>query len=488
MVKLGKATGWLLAMVWAAGCAVQSGPGGEPLDIGSGLQLFVDDALVESMRSVSLRLHQPIPREVCLVLDAPWEGPESAYATVLKDHEGRYRLYYRGGGEKTQEVTCVAFSDDGIHWKRPELGLYDFEGSRANNIVFRAQGRKSYGECHNFTPFLDTNPAAKPEERYKAIALAKRVLPSGEDVHALGALVSPDGLRWSPQRARLIITEGRFDSQNLAFWDSAKKKYACYLRDGREYPGGIRVRSVRVAYSDDFRTWTAPEWLDFGDSPPEHFYTNAIGPYHRNPSLYLGFPMRFVPERTTIGDPPRETDGLSDAVLISSRDGVHFRRTFMEAFIRPGLDPLNWGNAHGNQTPAAGLLQLTPEEVSIYWLEHYGGTPRIRRGTLRTDGFASVNAPYAGGELVTRPLTFRGSRLVINYSTSAVGGIRVEIQDLQGRPVKGFSLEDCPEIYGDEIERTVSWKGGSVASLSGQPVRLRFVMKDADLFSFRFSD
>jgi hypothetical protein len=198
--------------------------------------------------------------------------------------------------------------------------------------------------------------------------------------------------------------------------------------------------------------------------------------------------MRFVPGRTTIGDPPRRTDGLSDAVLISSRDGLHFSRTFLEAFIRPGLDPLNWGNAHGNQTPAAGLLQLTPEEVSIYWLEHYGATPRLRRGTLRTDGFASVNAPYAGGELVTKPLTFRGGRLVINYSTSAAGSVRVEVQNADGRPVSGFALEDCTEIYGDEIERTVSWKGGSLAHLAGETVRLRFVLKDADLYSLRFTD
>lgn len=470
----------------AACCAAQQGGGA--MDISDRLQLFVDSALLDQTRGVSLRMHPATPREVVFKLDAAWEGPESGYATVMKDHEGRYRLYYRGGGETTQEVTCVAFSDDGITWTRPELGLYDFEGSKDNNIVYRALGRKSYGECHNFTPLLDSRPGTMPEERYKAVALGKRILPNGDDVHALGALVSPDGLRWSPERAKVIISEGRFDSQNLAFWDTEKQKYACYLRDGREYPGGAKVRSVRVAWSDDFQTWTTPEWLDFGESAPEHFYTNAIAPYHRNPSLYLGFPMRFVPERTSIGDPARKTDGLSDAVLISSRDGIRFDRTFMEAFIRPGLDPLNWGNAHGNQTPVWGLLQTSPEEISIYWMEHYGATPQVRRGALRTDGFASVNAPYAGGEFTTRPLTFRGGRLLINYSTSAVGSIRVEVQDASGSALPGFALDDCAEIYGDEIERGVSWKGGSLSSFAGKPVRLRFVMKDADLYSFRFAE
>ena len=72
-------------------------------------------------------------------------------------------------------------------------------------------------------------------------------------------------------------------------------------------------------------------------------------------------------------------------------------------------------------------------------------------------------------------------------STSAAGGLRVEIQDGKGQPIPGFSLEECSEIIGDEISRIVSWKKGSeVGSLAGKTIRLRFVMKDADLYSLRF--
>jgi hypothetical protein len=256
----------------------------------------------------------------------------------------------------------------------------------------------------------------------------------------------------------------------------------CYLREGRE-----GKRSVQRCTSADFIHWSKPQWLDFGETPLEQFYTNGITPYFRNPHLYIGLPMRFVPERKTIGAESRKIDGLSDGVFMSSRDGLHFSRSFMEAFIRPGLDPNNWGNAHGNNTPLWGILPTGEAEISVYWMEHYGGIPQVRRGTIRTDGFTSVNAPYRGGEMVTRPLIFEGKRLVINYSTSAVGNVKVEIQDAGGKPIPGFELEAAGEIYGDELARVAGWKGGAdVGKLAGRPVRLRFVMKDADLFSFCF--
>ena len=110
----------------------------------------------------------------------------------------------------------------------------------------------------------------------------------------------------------------------------------------------------------------------------------------------------------------------------------------------------------------------------------------MRRYTIRIDGFVSLQAPLSGGECVTKPLTFSGSKLVINYSTSAAGSIRVEIQDADGKPLEGFGLKDCPEVFGDAIERTVAWKTGSdLSKLAGQPVRLRMMLKDADLYSFQ---
>ncbi len=117
------------------------------------------------------------------------------------------------------------------------------------------------------------------------------------------------------------------------------------------------------------------------------------------------------------------------------------------------------------------------------------GDVRLRRHTLRLDGFASIHSPIAGGELVTPPLIFKGSRLSMNFASSAFGSVRVEIQDADGTPIPGFMLEDSIGLYGDTVARDALWNDApDLAALAGKPVRLRFVMKDADLYSIRFED
>lgn len=137
---------------------------------------------------------------------------------------------------------------------------------------------------------------------------------------------------------------------------------------------------------------------------------------------------------------------------------------------------------------AWGVVPTAPGEISVYVLQHWRlPSIHIRRGVLRTDGFVSINAPYKGGQLTTRPLIFRGKRLVINYATSAAGGLRTEILDPEGKPLAGYDLANSRELFGDAIEQVVSWdRGSDLSALAGRPVRLRFIMKDADLYSFQF--
>ena len=160
----------------------------------------------------------------------------------------------------------------------------------------------------------------------------------------------------------------------------------------------------------------------------------------------------------------------------------------MVSFIRPGRERISWLSR--SNTVAPGMIQTSPDELSLF-VSHGWADPsqHVRRYAMRTDGFVSVHAKYAMGELLTKPLTFSGKRLIINFATSAAGSMRVEIQDVHGKPLPGFSLTDCPEFYGDEIEQRVEWKhGADVSTLAGTPVRLRFVMKDGDLFSIRFGE
>ena len=435
------------------------------LDIGSRLELFVDDYLIESLKGLTLQLHAPERREIALTLDSPWDGDTSHYITVFKDDD-RYRMYYRGSTEVPPpaphpELAAYAESKDGITWTKPKLGLYELGGNKSNAIVWMGEG------CHNFTPFKDANPACKPEERYKALGGGPLI-----------ALASPDGIHWQKMHKEPVITEGAFDSQNLAFYDTVHKQYVCYLRD---FKSG--VRTIRTCTSQDFIHWTRPKWLMFGNAPREQLYTNAITPYFRAPHIFMGFPKRFIEERKI--EAGHRYQGLSDGVFMTSRDGLHFHR-FLEAFLRPGLDQENWTDR--NNHIAYGMFETAPGEISLYALEHYQHpTNRIRRLTIRTDGFVSLHADAAGGEMVTKPLKFAGKELVLNVSTSIAGSVRVELQSENGKALPGFGLGDCPDIYGDQIERKVTWKGGAdLGALQGAHVRLRFVMRDADVYSLRF--
>ncbi len=461
-------------------------------DIGSRLELFLDESLIASKHGVALRLHEPRKAEIALQFDAPWEGSGNHYISVFQDGP-LYRMYYRAvpgkdlpaSGEGWLLTVAYAESNDGIHWTKPNLGLVEFQGSKQNNIIWKSPEPGFGGPASNFAAFKDTNPNALPDELYKA---------TGGISDGLFAFVSADGIRWKQKGTEPILRkqfgnrtiENAFDSQNCVFWDSQQEQYVGYIRSMKD-----GIRSIRRTTSPDFVHWSFPEWIDLGDAPLEHFYSAAISPYFRAPHLYVGFPMRYLPDRNAVL-PEKYKDalgiGVSDSVFISSRDGVRWQRTFHESFVRPGRNPLNWTDR--SNTVAWGLVPTGKEEMSLYILEHFRlPTVRVRRGVLRTDGFVSVHAGYQEGEFVTKPLVFRGRQLVINYSTSAAGSIRVEIQEANGDPIPDFLLQDSPEIFGDAIEQTVAWEQGStVDALAGKPIRLRFVMKDADLYSIRFSE
>ena len=140
--------------------------------------------------------------------------------------------------------------------------------------------------------------------------------------------------------------------------------------------------------------------------------------------------------------------------------------------------------------PALNVIQTSPEEMSIYVNQYYAQpTAHLHRYSLRLDGFTSISAPYSGGEVITKPFTFTGQKLEINYSTSAAGEIRFEVQDENGKPVPGYKLEDSQRIIGNEISRVVLWKGsGDLKNLAYKTVRLRISMKDADLYSIKFKN
>jgi hypothetical protein len=488
--------------------------GAEPVDIGTRRELFVDQELVERIDGkAEFRLHHPTPREVALTFDKSWEGNASGYPTVLQDGP-LYRMYYRGHRyildppplrQAQPEVVCYAESRDGVHWTKPNLGLFDWPqtagntGNKENNIIWRGGP-----ETHNFAPFLDTRPDCPAAERYKAV---------GGTVTSKGLLAfhSADGIHWTRRGDKPVVTTGAFDSHNTAFWDPFRNRYAMYVRyfSESEFRG---LRSIGVSYSTDFTTWSEPVGLKYPDSPPQQMYTNQVAPYFRAPHILLGFPTRFVARPLT--DHARKLDPvktraefaesikssnaytgaeITDGLVMAGRDGQTFRR-WDEAFLRPG--PQAEGRwIYGDNYQSYGLfetksaLEGLPNEISLHFNEGSWRDEmhRLRRYTIRLDGFVSLHAPLAGGEAITRPLKFTGRRLTLNYSTSAAGSLKVEIQDADGKPIPGYALADADELFGDTVDQAVSWKGSAETSqLAGQVVKLRFVLKDGDLYSYRF--
>jgi len=440
----------------------------DPVNIGSRLELFIDSLLIDKLEGVELRLHTPVQLPLA---ESPLKGD---YMTVIKDGD-IFRAYYRGmdttyTGVKRDghagELTCYAESEDGHEWRYPSLGIYKINGTYENNAILAGQPPFS----HNFSPFIDTRQGIPVKERFKALA--------GIRSSGLFPFVSKDGIHWEKASEKPVITDGRFDSQNVAFWSEVEQKYVCYFRTSIETPPGERnLRSISRSTSTDFINWTNPIATN-PNLPGEHLYTSQTHPYFRATHIYIALPTRYQ-HGLISGRSTGENTGSTDIMFMTSRAGsVEFDRIFHEAFIRPGIDPARWEN-RANYV-ALNVVPTGPAEMSIY-------NKSGHRYVLRTDGFVSIRAGAENGEMVTRPLIFKGSELIINYSTSTGGMLKVEIEKYDGTSVPGFELNNCIEIVGDEISHVVKWKDSSdLSQLAGTPVRLRFVMRDCDLYSFRF--
>ena len=491
------------------GIAFQSLSAADPeiQTIGSQRELFIDQALIEEMiGKAQLRLHHPVRREIALVHDAPWEGSGCGYHTVFNDGD-IYRMYYKswhislGGDVSNPVVICYAESSDGIHWTKPELGLVEFDGSRKNNIILK--NVFDYG-CHDFSPFIDTNSASN--SRYNAVGFVRGL----KENFGLFGFVSDDGVHWKLIQDDFIITEKGwvFDTQNIVFWSEVEKQYVMYYRKTVD-----NIRNIARAVSKDFIHWKKEGLISFQNGGPEkseQFYTNQIRPYFRTPHIYIGFPSRYcdrgwIKATESLPSPElrfnrakgqtRYGSAVTDALLICSRDGRNFYQ-WEDAFLRPGLRTQhNW--AYGDNYVAWHVVETAstfddqPNELSLYATESYftGKSSRLRRYSLRLDGFASIHAPRDGGEVITKPLIFEGQKLKLNFSSSAAGNVYVEIQDRNGKAIPGFQLNECQQIFGDALDYSVLWTDKSdLKSLAGKIIRLRFVLREADIFSFQFCD
>ncbi len=471
------------------------------IHLGTRRELMVDKFLVDTFQNLTHVQHSPTFANEAIRFDKPWEGNFCGYMTAIHD-QGEYRLYYRGWpvnaqGDKAGADCwfCMATSPDGGKtFTRPNFGLHEVLGTRENNVLVTV-----HEAAHNFSPFVDANPLCDPRHRYKAFAscLTGKKRRSGNNRRGLQPWGSPDGINWAPIQEAAVFDKGAFDSQNICFWSEHENCYVAYFRvydnGGPELTEFTGRRTVGRTTSTDFLHWSNPivmeiDWLD-----DEEFYTSQTQPYFRAPHIYLAFPKRFVKHRRAMTDQeiidfkaiPRYAEEISDAMFFSSRANDKYDRIGYDAFLLNGTDPGNWVSR--TNMAALNVVQ-TGNELSLYYQHGYStGLHRLNRYTLRIDGFGSYHADGKGGHWITKPLTFTGSRLSLNLRTSAIGSIKVAILDQSGAPIPGFDSSDCDMQLGDRLDKTVTWKGSSnLSSLAEKKLRLRFEMREADLFSFKF--
>jgi len=511
--KLGHELAAVLLLAGAASADAGGERGRTPLEVGCRKQLLVDERFIERAENVVLTMNPPAKAGPVLLPDRPWESAELGFGLSIVDGADRKEMWYWGEPRSGEVLLCLATSSDGVSWTKPNLGLVDFEGSTANNIVYRALGEK----------FVYRDAAAPAHQRYKMVL---RNAQGGRDPRPKGmyAAYSADGLRWSDP-VRVLPVEP--DTITEFFFDARLGKYVIYTRlwnplrrvgriesgdvlapwpvrayrkrssDPAAYLLAVEGRSGRDAFDKNAGDPETAPLMDeaFGtdalDPPGLDHYHAAVLPYPAAQDAYFMFPAAFLhaPDDAMLGP--------VDAQMAVSRDGLRFRRVDPRPYLRLGPSGARDGGqiymgigavAAGDEIFQyyAGYAQLHGEgrRYGAGHMDRWGG---IFRAVQRRDGFVSADAGYAGGFLLTPALVHRGTRLELNVDTSAAGVARVAIEDREGKPLPGYAAEDCDPISGNFVRKTVSWHGrDDLGALAGRPVRLRFVMRSAKLFAFQF--
>ncbi|MCG9127462.1 hypothetical protein JT359_07680 [Candidatus Poribacteria bacterium] len=501
----------------------------------SGTHLFLDDELISSKQNVIRTIHEckkhPIP-----VLepdpDNPWEhgGPDQSrrvhlYGTTMYDEVyGKYRMWYmcrmgphwrfeaneipglyvprpgrnpstyRGKthdsyGRKFVEndrgdLTCYAESDDGLIWKKPNLGIFEFNGNPNNNIVW---------DLHGACVFRD-DKESDIQKRYKMIGFCRRY----RNVYLL---TSPDGIRWDDSNYLEPVAERNNEGGFNVVYDKSTSLFRAYCltrdkdKDARRMIDYTESQSLEGPWKPLEPMFRATELDDeIGSSrynPDRAEIHNMSGFLYHN--QYVGIAGVLYVTGPGAAEHEIPVDGPIDAQLVCSRDGFNWDypddiRT--PIIPRGGDDAFDRGMVMGTATQPI----ITENEIHWYYTgtEHtHGAMMKDRHKAIglakwRLDGFASMDANQKTGIIETITIDLPVKTLEINGDASN-GEIGVEVLSEDGKVQQGFSIDDCLSLTDDEIHHQVKWKNVSITQAT-QPLRLRFILNNASLYSFRLRD
>ncbi len=459
-------------------------------------RLFLDAMVVEQQRGLERVFHaaKKFPGNPVIRADKPWEkyhsyGGPYLYGTVMWDG-GKLCMWYHvhNGGY----MNCYAESTDGIHWTKPNLGLVEYLGSKANNIfLWRGADPNEHppyvysGRCHN--PSVIKRPwVADPAKRYALFCY-------GADYRHARVAFSPDGLRWTfaPETAK----RGLFRSSDVLnfFYDPYKARYVATWKTSSR-----RGRAVGVAVSKDGLKWTKPVQgpvftADDLDPDATQIYGMPVFPYQ---GLYIGLAWIYNARWFKYGsyadqrmyEVEKDSPCTVDVQLAWSWDLINWTRPPRRKPFIPRGKP---GEFDSGMIYTARAPVLVNDQLYFY----YGGwdgphnSPKskanIGLAVLRLDGFCSLRAGEREGWFISRREPFYVPKVAINARTRDDGYVAAEILDTNNRPIPGFTRRECIPFRGDSVRHVLTWKTESLpAAYRDADKKLRFYLKNADLYSY----
>lgn len=462
-------------------------------------QLFIDDFIIDEMRGVAKSLHQPVKHlQNPIFRGDPEKEFAFTYAAVLFDERERlFKMWYNVSVDAKDTVTYAAYatSPDGIEWNTEAVN----SDTGSNAIEFEP------AEPWIGAPgiLIDDNDP-DPERRFKMLYLAKPTL----EAASLRSCVaySADGVHWKQEPQNPVLPYS--DTQICPFWDARSNRYVAYLRFG---PPNVRI--VSRIESEDFLHWSPKLTVIKKSKLDEPFntelYTMSAVPYA---GVYIGLLNTYHGE--TIQPIPDDQPWMDrvDNQLVFSRNGVTWQRVFGDGAVssadlkqdrdwkqevaRATFLPYgefkkewDWGQIYPHHAPI-----VVGDEIRFYytgisgrhWRTYHNDQSEYAVGlaTLRLDGFVSVEAGDHEGTLTTKLLVFMGDTLEINANADG-GSISVEVLDADGSMIEGFGKAECDTLATDDLHHVMSWNGDRDCHLlQGRPIRLRFHLKNAKLYSF----
>ena len=475
-----------------------------------GKQLFIDDHVIDDMQGARKQLNQPVKYENNPVLqrDKPWEKSGPGYGTIIYDAEEKlFKAWYENWNQDEEDTAALLYatSVNGVEWHKE---IVDKENG--TNLVappdihaFQASGIMK--------DRLETDPA----KRYKMLFVCK---PDGSAKSLMtSAAYSADGIQWTAYPDLPIIPFS--DTQGCPIWDVKHRRYVALLRFG---PPNTRI--VSRIESDDFLTWspkvTVMRRTKMDGPLNTQFYQTAPFAYG---NYYFGVMAAYHNESLKPISKEAPWTDRKNLHLIYSRNGLTWSRVGKNGAIparelnedkdwkQIALDAVflpygkrdkdwDWGTVSPIFTPEPIIVN---DEIWFYytgidaknWWTWSGDPPKldpmpkepnkgIGLAKLRVDGFVSIEAGPEMGTLTTKPLVFLGDTLVVNANAKG-GSLVVEALDADGKVIEGFARADCAPMTTDSVRHVVTWKGSPDCHLlQARPIKLRFYLKNAKLFSF----